>query len=83
MAKYILRIISGLMLIAAIVFICCALANPGAGHLWYIGKWAITVEVLHVFYKTYLGVMVLLFVISFFVGNKKKRKAAEEEAPEN
>ena len=83
MAKYILRIIAGLMLIAAIVFVCCALANPGAGKTFYIGNWKIDATVWIVFYKIYLAIMVLLFAISFIVGNKKKRKAAEEEAPEN
>ena len=81
MAKLILRIIAGLMFVVAFVFVCMALSNPGAGRLFYIGKWAISNEVLHAFYKTYLVVMVLLFAISFFVGNKKKRKAHEDEHP--
>ena len=64
----ILRIISLIMFVVAIIFIACALANPALGRAFYIGNIAIGAEVWRVFYAIYAIVMVILFVLSFFVG---------------
>ena len=64
----ILRIISLVMFVVAIIFIACALANPALGRTFYIGDIAIGAEVWRVFYAIYAIVMAILFVMSFFVG---------------
>ena len=64
----VLRIISLLMFIVAIIFGACALANPALGKTFYIGDLAIGAEVWRVFYAIYTITMALLFVLSFFVG---------------
>ena len=63
----VLRIISLVMFVVAIVFIACALANPALGRTFYIGNIAIGAEVWRVCYAIYAIVMVILFVLSFFV----------------
>ena len=64
----VLRIISLIMFIVAIIFVACALANPALGKTFYIGDLAIGAEVWRVFYAIYAITMALLFVLSFFVG---------------
>ena len=64
----VLRIISLVMFVVAIIFIACALANPALGRTFYIGDIAIGAEVWRVFYAIYAIVMAVLFVLSFFVG---------------
>ena len=64
----VLRIISLVMFVVAIIFIACALANPALGKTFYIGDLAIGVEVWRVFYAIYAITIALLFVLSFFVG---------------
>ena len=64
----VLRIISLVMFVVAIIFIACALANPALGRTFYIGDIAIGAEVWRVFYAIYAIVMAILFVLSFFVG---------------
>ena len=64
----VLRIISLIMFVVAIIFIACALANPALGRTFYIGNIAIGVEVWRVFYAIYAIIMAFLFVLSFFVG---------------
>ena len=64
----VLRIISLIMFVAAIIFIACALANPALGRTFYIGNIAIVAEIWRVFYASYAIVMAILFVLSFFVG---------------
>ena len=64
----ILRIISLVMFVVAIIFIACALANPALGRTFYIGDIAIGAEVWRVFYGIYAIVMAILFILSFFVG---------------
>ena len=63
----VLRIISLVMFVVAIVFIACALANPALGRTFYIGNIAIGAEVWRVCYAIYAIVMAILFVLSFFV----------------
>lgn len=61
-----LRIISFVMLVIAVMFVIIALLSMGSTITL-----PFTVKQLHLFYKTYLVVMVLLFVASFFVKGKK------------
>ena len=69
--KAILRIISLAMLIAAAVFVLCALSNPGLGRVFYIGSIKIGADVKRIFYAVYVVVIAALFGISFFVKDKK------------
>ena len=64
----VLRIISLVMFVVAIIFIACALANPALGSTFYIGDMAIGADVWRVCYAIYAIVMAVLFVLSFFVG---------------
>ena len=64
----ILRIISLVMFMMAVIFIACALANPALGRTFFIGDIAIGAEVWRVFYGLYAIVMAILFALSFFVG---------------
>ena len=48
--KAILRIVSLAMLIAATVFVLCALSNPGLGRVFYIGSIKIGADVKQIFY---------------------------------
>lgn len=64
----VLRIISLIMFVVAIIFVACALANPALGRTFYIGNIAIGAEIWRVFYAIYAIVMAILFVLSFFVG---------------
>ena len=64
----VLRIISLIMFVVAIIFVACALANPALGRTFYIGNIAIGAEIWRVFYAIYAIVMAILFILSFFVG---------------
>ena len=64
----VLRILSLLMFVVAIIFIACALANPALGRTFYIGNIAIGAEIWRVFYAIYAIVLAILFILSFFVG---------------
>ncbi len=70
-AKTILRIISLLMFIVAVVFVFIAISCPTCGSVFYIGSIRIGADVWRVFYAIYAIVMVLLFLSSFFVRKKK------------
>lgn len=70
-AKMTLRIISLVMLVAAIVFVLCALSNPTLGHTVYIGEYAFGAKQWRVCYAAYAVLMVSLFAASFFVKSKK------------
>lgn len=64
----VLRIISLVMFVVAIIFIACALANPALGRTLYIGDFAIGAEVWRRFYAIYAIIMAVMFVLSFFIG---------------
>ncbi len=66
----ILRLISFIMFVVAVVFVACALSAPNLGRVFYIGNVKIGVEVWRAFYKIYAFVMVALFIASFFIKNK-------------
>lgn len=72
MARRILRYISLGMFIGAIIFVCCALANPGLGSVFYIGSFKVDITVMRIFYAGYAIVMVLLFILSFVIKEKPK-----------
>lgn len=66
-----LRFIALVMLVAAIVFVFCALACPTLGRTIYIGDFAFGAAQWRTCYKLYVLVMAALFVSSFFVKEKK------------
>lgn len=69
--KTILRLISLVMFVVAVIFVVCALSCPTCGSVFYIGPLRIGADVWRAFYAVYALVMVLLFVLSFFVRKKK------------
>ena len=69
--KTILRLVSLIMFIIAVVFLFIALSCPTCGSVFYIGSIRIGADVWRAFYAIYALVMVLLFVLSFFVRKKK------------
>ena len=66
-----LRLISGIMLVTAIVFVFCALACPTLGKTIYIGDYAFGAEQWRFCYKIYAIVMVALFGASFVIKGKE------------
>lgn len=71
-ARRILRLISLLMLVVAVVFVGIAMSCPTCGSVFYIGSIRIGADVWRAFYAFYAIVMVLLFLISFFIPKKKR-----------
>ena len=67
-----LRLISGIMLVAAIVFVFCAVACPTLGKTIYIGDYAFGAEQWRFCYKIYAIVMVALFGASFVIKEKQR-----------
>ena len=67
-----LRLISGIMLVVAIVFVFCALACPTLGKTLYIGDYAFGAEQWRFCYKIYAIVMVALFGASFVIKEKQR-----------
>ena len=67
-----LRLISGTMLVVAIVFVFCALACPTLGKTIYIGDYAFGAEQWRFCYKIYAIVMVALFGASFVIKEKQR-----------
>ena len=70
--KTTLRLVSLAMLIVAVIFVFCALACPTLGRTIYIGDFAFGSEQWRFCYKVYAVVMVVLFVVSFFLKDKKQ-----------
>lgn len=69
--KKLFRIISLIMFIVAVIFVGCALSCPTLGTTIYIGSFAFGAAQWRICYLLYVIVMVLLFISSFFVKNKK------------
>ena len=59
------------MLIVAVIFVLCALSNPGMGQVFYIGSIKIGADVKRAFYAVYVVIAIALFGISLFVKGKK------------
>ena len=55
------------MLLAAVVFVFCALSAPNLGQTIYIGSWEFGAEQWRICYAIYAAVMIALFVASFLV----------------
>lgn len=70
MLKIVLRTISIIMFLVAVVFIAVALSNPTLGSVFYIGNIRIDADVMHAFYNIYAIIMISLFIASFFVKKK-------------
>lgn len=70
--KTILRLISLVMFIVAVIFVVCALSCPTCGSVFYIGSIRIGADVWRAFYAVYAIVMVLLFLLSFVVSKKHR-----------
>ena len=66
-----LRLISCIMLAAAVIFVLCALSAPNLGSAFYLFGLRIGVEVWRACYVLYMVVMVGLFAASFLVKSKK------------
>ena len=66
-----LRMIGFAMLIAAIIFVLCALACPTLGRTIYIGNFAFGAEQWRFCYKVYVIVMIGMFGASFFLKEKR------------
>ena len=71
-AKTVLRLISLVMFIIAVIFVFIALSCPTCGRTVYIGSFRFGAEQWRVCYAIYAIVMVLLFLISFFLPKKKR-----------
>ena len=65
--KSVLRIISGIMLIVAILFLIYAMMHPEGGSIFYIFGVPIGSEIWRAFYAVYIIAMIGLFAASFFV----------------
>ncbi len=68
--KIVLRVVSVVMLLIAIVFVIMAVSCPTMGRVVYIGSFRFGGEQLEICYATYLIIMFGLFLASFFI---KKR----------
>ena len=69
--RTILRLISLVMFIVAVIFIFCALSNPALGKTIYIGSFRFGAEQKHLFYALYVILMDGLFIASFITKEKK------------
>ena len=69
-ARGILRIISLLMLLAAVIFLFCALSCPTLGHTIDIGGFTFGAKQWRIGYLLYVLVMAGLFAASFLVKKK-------------
>ena len=58
-------------IIAAVIFVYCAVSCPTLGSVFYIGSVRIDAEIKRAFYGCYVIVMALLFIASFFIKKKK------------
>lgn len=72
-ARIVLRLASLGMLVVAAIFVCCMMACPTCGRVFYIGGFRFGVEEWWAFYRAYVFVMAALFVASFFVKKGGKR----------
>ena len=70
--KTVLRLISLVMLIAAVIFVAIALGHPEMGHTIWIGPFEFGPAQWQVCYALYVLVMIGLFVSSFFVRDGKE-----------
>jgi len=62
-----MRLASLVMFVIAVIFVFCALSNPGLGRTLYIGDWRFGAEQWRICYKVYVLIMAGLFAGSFVV----------------
>ena len=62
-----LRLTSLSMLIIAVIFVFCALSNPGLGRVFYVSGIPVGPDVWRAFYKLYALCMLGIFAASFAV----------------
>lgn len=74
-----LRLIALAMFAAAVAFVFCALCCPTLGRTIYIGGFAFGAKQKRVCYAIYAGVMLGLFVASFFVRNPAPKEEKHNE----
>ncbi len=74
MAKIILRATSAIMFVVAIVFFGYAFSHPVNASVFYVGKFEIGPTIWRLFYAIYFLLMISLFVSSFLIKNKNKKK---------
>ena len=65
--RMVLRLVSLIMFISAVVFVGCALSNPQMGRTIYIGSFPFGAEAWRVCYGIYTAAMATLFGSSFLV----------------
>lgn len=70
MIKIVLRSISAVMFVIAVVYLGYVFTHPEFGSVFYIGKLEIGPTIWRIFYAVYAAIMIGLFVGSFFVKNK-------------
>ena len=69
--KVVLRLISLVMFVIAVIFVLIAVSCPTLGRVFHIGSFRVDGDVLHIVYNIYLVIMVLLFLLSF-IGKREK-----------
>ena len=69
-----LRLASLILLLIALIFLFCAFACPTLGRVFYLGPFRIAAEQRRVFYRLYAAVTAGLFLLSFFVRERKPPK---------
>lgn len=69
--RTILRLISLGMFLVAVIFVFCALSNPGLGRTIYIGDFAFDAHCWRICYGLYIILMDGLFITSFIIKEKK------------
>lgn len=70
MAKIVLRAISAVMFVIAIVYLGFVFTHPEFGSVFHIGKFEIGPTIWKIFYALYATIMVGLFVGSFWIKTK-------------
>ena len=68
-----LRLTSLILLVAGAIFLFCAISCPTLGHVFYLGPFRIAAEQRRVFYRLYAAVTAGLFLLSFFIRERKDK----------
>ncbi len=85
--RTLLRIISLIMFVIAVVFVFIAVSAPTLGTTIYIGDFVFGAKQWRTCYKIYAFVMVALFVVSFFIKDRNNKQLhmelKDEEWPQD
>ena len=68
-----LRLASLILLLIALIFLFCAVASPTLGHVFYLGPFRIAAEQRRACYGLYAAVTAGLFLLSFFIRERKDK----------